>query len=118
MHEPMKPSATRVSVEVGSRMRASSPLRVDKATRTWLALVAFTLLGAAAVGHGGHPLWRLAAAWLVALVCGLKARLLLRGYLRPRDAGPVFERLIRLFAAVTPVLLGVTALVEACRALH
>lgn len=114
----MKPSDAQASVAARARARASSPLRMDDATRTWLALVALTLLGAAAVGHGDHPLWRLSAAWLVALVCALKARLLLRGYLRPRDAGLVFERLIRLFAAVAPVLLGVTALVEAWRAPH
>jgi hypothetical protein len=114
----MKSSEASASVEMPASTRDSSLLRMDEATRTWLALVALTLLGAAAVGHGGHPLWRLAAAWLVALVCALKARLLLRGYLRPRDAGPVFERLIRLFAAVAPALLGVTALVEAWRALY
>ena len=39
-------------------------------------------------------------------------------FCRPRDAGLVFERLVRLFAAVAPVLLAVTALVEAWRALH
>lgn len=114
----MKPSAACATSNAPAYTRASSPLQLDEATRTWLALVALTLLGAAAVGHGGHPLWRLAAAWLVALVCAVKARLLLRGYLRPRDAGLVFERLVRLFAAVAPVLLAVTALVEAWRALH
>lgn len=87
------------------------------ATATWLALVALTLASALATTHGAHALWRLAAALAVAAICAVKGRLLVRGYLRSRDAGPLFDRLVRLFAALAPALLAASALLEAWRTL-
>lgn len=92
-------------------------LRRDPATTAWILLIALTLASASAIGHGAHPLWRLAAAVAVALLCALKGIALVRGYLRPREAGPVFDRIVRLFAALAPTLLVITALLEAWRAL-
>ena len=86
------------------------------ATRTWLALLLLTGMSALTTAHAAHPLWRLAAALAVALLCALKGRLLLRGYLHPDQAGPVFARVVGLFAALAPVLLAATALLEAWRA--
>ncbi|MBI5268598.1 MAG: hypothetical protein HY856_02875 [Burkholderiales bacterium] len=82
-----------------------------------MALVALTLFSALMTAHGSHPGWRLAAALGVAALCAIKGRLLVRGYLRPSEAGPVFDRIVRLFAALAPTLLAASALVEAWRAL-
>lgn len=86
---------------------------MDAASRTWLALVALTLLSVLVAAHGLHPLWRLAATWAVALLCALKAQLLVRDYLQARQAGPVFHRLVQCFAVLAPLLLAASAVLEA-----
>ena len=98
-------------------MPEPTPHPVPSATRTWLALLLLTGLSALTTAHAAHPLWRLAAALAVALLCALKGRLLLRGYLHPDQAGPVFARLIGGFAALAPALLVVTAVLEVWRAM-
>lgn len=110
------PQAATTACEAGPGP-AGPATRRDTATATWLALIVLTLVSALASAHGAHPLWRLAAGLAVALLCAVKGRLLLRGYLHARDAGPVFDRLVRLFAALAPALLGLSALLEAWRTL-
>ncbi len=84
----------------------------DAATLTWLALLALTLAGVAASAHGAAPGARLAMALLIAALCALKAELLVRHYLHAAQAGPVFERLIRAFAALAPLALAFSAVRE------
>ncbi len=93
------------------------PPFADPATVTWLALVALTLFSAAVSIHGAHLPARLTAALAIAAICALKGHLLVRGYLRSRDAGPVFDRVVRLFAALAPTLLAGSALFEVWRAM-
>ena len=88
------------------------PSLPDAATLTWLALLLLTLLGVAASSHGAAPGARVLMALAVAALCALKAELLLRHYLHARQAGPVFERLIRAFAVLAPLALAVSALRE------
>ncbi|WP_374673071.1 hypothetical protein [Ideonella sp.] len=80
-------------------------------------MVVLTLVSALTTAHGAHPGWRLAAALAVAALCALKARLLVRGYLHSRAAGPLFDRLVCAFAVLAPALLVLSALREAWRAL-
>lgn len=89
--------------------------RARRAAWTWLALLGLTLLSVLAAGQGhGHAGWlRVAATWAVAVLCALKADLLIRHYLEARAAGPVFHRLVRAFAAVVPLALALSALREA-----
>jgi hypothetical protein len=48
----------------------------------------------------------------------VKGQLLVQGDLRSRRAGPLIHRLVQLFAALAPVLLTVSALIEAAHALR
>ncbi len=87
--------------------------RPDAATVTWLALIVLTGLGVLASSQGATPALRLAMGWVVALLCALKAELLVRHYLHVAQAGPVFSRLVRLFAVLAPLGLAFSALREA-----
>lgn len=95
--------------------RVSEPARCDHATRTWLVLVALTLASAMASGYSTNPMHRLSAALAVAALCAAKARALVSGYLVPREAGPVFDRIVWAFSMLVPIFLTISALIEAWR---
>ena len=88
-----------------------------QATQVWLALAVLTAVSVLAAGHALPPVGRLLATLAVAVLCAVKGQLV-RGYLRSRRAGPLIHRLVQLFAALAPVLLTVSALIEAAQALQ
>lgn len=93
--------------------RSANPAPWDSATRTWLLLVALTLASAVASAYGAQPMLRLPAALAVAALCAIKGHWLVVGYLASREAGPVFDRIVRLFAMLVPILLAISAWIEA-----
>lgn len=89
-----------------------------QATQVWLALAVLTAVSVLAAGHALPPVGRLLATLAVAVLCAVKGQLLVQGDLRSRRAGPLIHRLVQLFAALAPVLLTVSALIEAAQALQ
>ncbi len=89
-----------------------------RAAQVWLALAVLTAVSVLAAGHALPPVARLLATLAVAVLCAVKGQLLVQGDLRSRRAGPLIHRLVQLFAALAPVLLTVSALIEAAHALR
>jgi len=116
MPETERPLRVLAAIIKRLQAKATSLAPRDAATSAWFTLAALTIVSASAVATGAHPLWRLGSAVTVALICAVKGRILAREYLRSQDAGVAFDRLVKLFATLAPVLLVVTALVEAWRA--
>ena len=86
---------------------------VPAALCAWAAMVVLTLLSVAAAGQSHHGASRLFVPLSVAVIAWFKSRLLVRHYLESRLAGPVFDRVVRLFALVAPTVLAVSAWREA-----
>lgn len=86
---------------------------VPGALLAWAAMVALTLLSVTAAGQSQHGASRLFMTCLVAFLAWYKSHLLVRHYLESHLAGPVFDRLVRGFAWVAPIVLAVSALREA-----
>lgn len=82
------------------------------AALTWLALIALTLASVLASAHGAEPGVRLAMSLMIAILCAIKAELLIRHFLHVADAGPMFSILVRAFAAIVPLALVFSALRE------
>lgn len=74
----------------------------------WLSLVALTFVSvqAAHQAHGGAS--RMAMSFAIAAIAWSKGLILIRHYLESRRAGPVFHRIMLLFAAVAPLALMVS----------
>lgn len=82
------------------------------ATLTWLTLIALTLASVAASARGAEEGVRLAMSLMIAVLCAIKAELLVRHFLHVADAGPLFSTLVRAFAAIVPLALVFSALRE------
>jgi hypothetical protein len=85
---------------------------IRPATQAWWALLALSAASIQVAGFGHQVQERSWMALAVAALCALKAELVIRYYLEARQAGPVFQGLVRLFALLAPVLLAVSAIRE------
>ena len=83
------------------------------ATLAWWALLALSAASVTTAGLGHHAQGRLWMLLVVAMLCAIKAELLIRHYLEARQAGALFHGLVRLFAWLVPLLMGLSAIHEA-----
>lgn len=79
----------------------------------WLAMMALTGLSVLAAGESHHGVSRVLMTSAVAFLAWVKGLLLIRYYLEARHAGPLFHRLMLVFAMLAPAALIVSALHEA-----
>ena len=81
------------------------------ATQAWLALLVITVVTAGiAVAERGVLPW---VGWVIAVLVAFKAWLVEAHDLEVADAAPVFRRIVLTFIGLAPVMLAVTAWLEA-----
>jgi hypothetical protein len=83
------------------------------ATLAWWALLALSAASVMTAGLGRQAQGHLWMALVVATLCAIKADLLIRHYLEASQAGPLFHGVVRLFAWLAPLLMGMSAVHEA-----
>jgi hypothetical protein len=86
-------------------------LNPRNATQAWVMLLVITVVTAGiAVAERGVLPW---VGWVIAVLVAFKAWLVAAHYLEVADAAPVFRRIVLTFIGLAPVMLAVTAWLEA-----
>lgn len=81
-------------------------------TVAWIALLLLSLVSIQAAGQSHAGASRMGMTFVVAAIAWIKALIVIRYYLESRFAGPVFHRIMLIFAALAPLALMVSGLRE------
>ncbi|AWI52367.1 hypothetical protein DEH84_02175 [Aquabacterium olei] len=87
-------------------------MKLQPTTLAWIALLMLSLVSIQAAGQSHAGTSRMAMTFVIAIVAWIKALIVIRYYLESRFAGPVFHRIMLIFASLAPLALMVSGLRE------